>query len=73
MWWQKVKEYLKQISESSYFYSQNSEVAKILCYEIFKDLIGQEKLRVIKSKDKWCKVGWNGVACPDGGLAWEKE
>ncbi|AGX89126.1 hypothetical protein [Mycoplasma parvum] len=72
-WWQEVKKYLKDISASSYFSSKNSEVAKVLCYEIFKNLIGQKKLQLIKSKDKWCKIGWNGVTCPNGGLAWRKE
>ncbi|AGX88958.1 hypothetical protein [Mycoplasma parvum] len=71
-WWNKVKGYLKDISKSSWFYNQNEEIAKILCYEIFKNLIGQEKLQFIKSREKWCKVGWNGIMCPNSGVMWQK-
>ncbi|AGX88953.1 hypothetical protein [Mycoplasma parvum] len=71
-WWSKVKEYLQDISKSSWFYNQNIKIAKILCYEIFKGLIGQEKLQLIKSKEKWCKVGWNGATCLNSGIIWKK-
>ncbi|AGX88946.1 hypothetical protein [Mycoplasma parvum] len=71
-WWKKVKEYLKEISTSSWFYGQNKEIAKILCYEIFKELIGKEKLKFFKEKEKWCKVGLNGASCPNGGLIWHQ-
>ncbi|AGX89121.1 hypothetical protein [Mycoplasma parvum] len=73
-WWQKVKEYLGQLSDSSYFYKNNKNLAKVLVTEIFKEIVGQQKFNNIKflEKSRNCVVGANGLICPKIGLVWKK-
>lgn len=73
-WWEKVKGYLKQLSDSSYYYKNNKNLAKVLVTEIFKEIVGQQKFNNIRllKKSKNCVVGGNGLICPEIGLVWKK-